>query len=140
MGDEDGTGASPLSRLEARGVVCDCSSSSGVGLLVWRCCWERVERAGEETAESLVGRPLRRVFAGEDMISRSYEGTVHRRMDQWRTDRGGDGQVTMMIWGWGLGWGQCRGCDGERHILEVGLPGKTNSLLVDPTRSDAPTA
>ena len=71
MGEEEGTGASPRMRLEARGVVCNCSSPSGVGLLVWRCCWERVERverAGEETAESLAGRPLRREEAGDDMI------------------------------------------------------------------------
>lgn len=71
MGDDDGTAASPLMRLEARGVVCNWSSPPGVGLLVWGCWRERVERAGESVAESLVGRPLRREEAGEDMESRS---------------------------------------------------------------------
>lgn len=36
IGDDEGTAASPLSRLEARGVACDFSSAAlGVGLLVW---------------------------------------------------------------------------------------------------------
>ncbi len=66
MGDEDGTAASPCSRREARGVVCG-------GLLVWVCCWERVERAGDAVAESLAGRPLRREEAGEDMLTRLFK-------------------------------------------------------------------
>lgn len=70
IGDEEGTAASPLRRLEARGVICD-GSFILVGLLVWGCCWERVERAGDAVAESLAGRPLRRLEAGEGITSQS---------------------------------------------------------------------
>lgn len=51
-GGDEGTAASPLRRREARGVVC---ASVTLGLL----------------ASALDGRPLRRVEAGEDIMSRS---------------------------------------------------------------------
>ena len=51
-GGDEGTAASPLRRREARGVVC---ASVALGLL----------------ASALDGRPLRRVEAGEDIVSRS---------------------------------------------------------------------
>jgi hypothetical protein len=87
IGEDDGTGASPLRRREARGVVCDCSSLAlRVGLLVCGCRCERVERAGEAVADPLVGRPLRRVEAGEDIMSRSSYIKCGNYVEGCRTD------------------------------------------------------
>lgn len=53
MGEDDGAAAPSRRRLDARGVVCSLPDL-GVGLLVDGCWRDRVERAGEAAAESLV--------------------------------------------------------------------------------------
>lgn len=55
IGDDAGAAVSSLKRLDARGVICS-----------WVCWRDRVERAGEAVAESLVWRVRR--DAGEDMV------------------------------------------------------------------------
>lgn len=91
IGDEDATGSSPRSRLDARGVacepLCDWSSMALVGLLVGGFFWEALERAEEGVCEPLAGRPRRRLEAGDDMVNGFVTGRCRRVVVVW--DRGG---------------------------------------------------